>query len=726
MWRSLLVLLSCCFGVASQHSAPAAKLRPIAGAVLASAPAASGLTVGEATLRPIAGAVLAHAPAESGLTVGEIQQHVHGAGKAVRSGLNNASAELTTFADILVGLPGQLIESGSGFFVLTDTVAKLIELFDAQHVLADLMASPELQDRLAQLLYSAGNPDWRMDGYCRVMSFLLYLLMNAGGEEEVWVPEPEWVVPRPTENVTLDKQPAGLAGMMVQSSHLDVMQTKGFDIIGEMMHSWALPQLAGAAGQGDWYPGENPISVIRDAIGEFAWPKHRNMLSWGLEPIGVGGMGWPVGEQQPDVWSAWRYSDAALEALVFEGIGQHRVVRVDRALPGPAGAGAPADAYYVLSLGFAASLEVRDGFERLGADAYFDRDGKVLAIVRGGATYTPGSPLGTGRSCATSAELLGQNYFCTGWQDGWLHAKLALRGTLLFVVTALDHLLVLHLTYGNALSIASFEQLPPTHTLRGLTEALTYRTDNVNYIAKGMLLAEKSYLPRATALTNQGFRDAFAYGNATLVWSTVPERRAARGVDSLLLPFDEDGDEFYQIVHRFVGRFVAAEIETPSGGGTDACARDGAVRAWYSELSAKLPSPGLPEPMTCAALVDVLATFAYDVSAGHRHAGTVAGEVEDPCFAPWAWRKGELCGTPRQTLATASLMSLTSLEQPRIVGDYTYLFDRDETKLLWRDFTAELREFGTQLDARNDAREAAGKRRYRVFEPKNIETSVAI
>ena len=86
-------------------------------------------------------------------------------------------------------------------------------------------------------------------------------------------------------------------------------------------------------------------------------------------------------------------------------------------------------------------------------------------------------------------------------------------------------------------------------------------------------------------------------------------------------------------------RVVAGWLQ--GGGCTDLVrgqlALDEHVREWYSALSASLPSP-LPTPLTCATLADVLATFWYDVSANHRHAGTVAGDVEDPCFAPWAWR----------------------------------------------------------------------------------------
>ena len=50
------------------------------------------------------------------------------------------------------------------------------------------------------------------------------------------------------------------------------------------------------------------------------------------------------------------------------------------------------------------------------------------------------------------------------------------------------------------------------------------------------------------------------------------------------------------------------------------------------------PNHDLPT-LSCANLETVLASFMYYVSAGHNHVGTVAAEIEDPCFMPWAWTK---------------------------------------------------------------------------------------
>lgn len=45
---------------------------------------------------------------------------------------------------------------------------------------------------------------------------------------------------------------------------------------------------------------------------------------------------------------------------------------------------------------------------------------------------------------------------------------------------------------------------------------------------------------------------------------------------------------------------------------------------------------------------------------------------------------------------------------------------------MWRRLVERLLEFGDTVDARNAARKDAGKRPFRVFEPANIETSLAI
>ena len=60
--------------------------------------------------------------------------------------------------------------------------------------------------------------------------------------------------------------------------------------------------------------------------------------------------------------------------------------------------------------------------------------------------------------------------------------------------------------------------------------------------------------------------------------------------------------------------------------------------------------------MTCEALEEVLTIFMYLVSAVHQPVGTIGAEVEDPCFAPWGWREGDLCGPPRSFFTQSAIM----------------------------------------------------------------------
>jgi len=61
------------------------------------------------------------------------------------------------------------------------------------------------------------------------------------------------------------------------------------------------------------------METLKAAVGEFAVPVNRNIMPWGTEPIGVDGQGWHPGEQPAEAWDMYRFSDAALEALVFDG-----------------------------------------------------------------------------------------------------------------------------------------------------------------------------------------------------------------------------------------------------------------------------------------------------------------------------------------------------------------------------------------------------------------------
>jgi len=252
-----------------------------------------------------------------------------------------------------------------------------------------------------------------------------------------------------------------------------------------------------------------------------------------------------------------------------------------------------------------------------------------------------------------------------------------------------------------------------------------YRSEAVNYNAAAVLVPEGGMVHRASPLTKAGLTALFDYANTTsrgLTWQTIPARKAAKGVD-LELALDVDGMDYYSILKNYTHTYLGGyyDLATP-GLPTDACAADPALQRWYARVDSISPASSDMPPLSCSVLEDVLSTFMYYVSAGHRHVGTIASEVEDPCFAPWAWREGELCGTPRTVFLQGLVMATTGLEQPKILEDYTHMFLDEPAKQLWRDLTARLRGLGAIVDTRNHARH----RPFTVFDSASIETAIGI
>lgn len=488
---------------------------------------------------------------------------------------------------------------------------------------------------------------------------------------------------------------------------------------------------------GKWNEGEDESQAIKTRLFG-AWPEHRNMLSW-----------YPQSDVERKRWgwssSEDRFSDKALKQLVFQGIGQHRVQRVCTAasggLAGPLckseDRNAPAGAFYALYLNFASGLEVRPGFAKLGADLYMDRQGNPIMIRRGNINYYPNGPQGNEfkkgvpEKCSWHFVWKWFNSYwekrcCCGVPDtpavfGWKNAKMAFRGTLSAVVTLVDHLYGLHLSVANAIVTANVEEMDGTHLLRRLLTPFGYRTEAINYRAAFALVNEFGLVHRGTPLTAKGIKDTFDFARtsaAGLTWATVPQRKAAKMIEpSMEMPLDTDGVDYYNKILDFVSRYFDTAFPE------NKCHEDAQIQRWMQRANSISPNHDLPTNFkSCDELKPIIASFMYFVSAGHRFVGTIAAELEDPCFAPWAWREDELCGTPRTTYTQILTMALTSHEQPRIMEDYTHMWDRQDLKNLWNDFTASLIDLENDVVARNAKRE----RPFNVFLPSQIETSIGI
>ncbi|OQR84821.1 hypothetical protein ACHHYP_12781 [Achlya hypogyna] len=391
-----------------------------------------------------------------------------------------------------------------------------------------------------------------------------------------------------------------------------------------------------------------------------------------------------VGKMWPRVNVHWndRYSDRAVELIAFNGFGQHLLTKLPEAHDD--------GSYYGIELNFMRTLEVRPGFAKYGANAYFNKKGKVTKIVRGGVTSRPGD--------AT-----------------WEYAKLCFRGSLQTKITAVDHLLGIHATVANIMVIANREQLPPTHPLRRLIKPFTFRSVAINYGAGRALFWPKGMLQRAYALSTLGMKQTWDYGLSHFKYETFPERRVRQNIDTVTLPFHEDGMDYWNIVRTFVSNYVDLYYKADS-----AIANDEHVRKFWSFLDDKLPFD--MRPLTLENLKDFVAHGIFLVSSMHNHLGTIAEYVSDPAFCPSAWVEGELAGRPGNAVRLALIMTATGFAQPAITEDFSQIMLDDAAKAVCKKFTADVTAFIDVVDTRNLSRPQA----YQSFNPKTMEMAVSI
>ena len=466
---------------------------------------------------------------------------------------------------------------------------------------------------------------------------------------------------------------------------------------------------------GVWNEGEDPETIIKEMMIDTLNPD-RVLVPWGEE----------------------RHTDAGFASLVFEGVGQGRVERVkqdDLLAKG---------AKYAVYLNFAADLEVKPGFAKYGADAYFNKDKQVTHIVRAGRVYYPSEP---GWASFTSAnmsryecrELHGRNR-C--WVDprteertcicdvpariGFKSAKMAFLGTLSAVLSVVDHLFELHLTVANSIVTANVEELPVDHAMRRLMQPFGFRTGQINWAAAFSLVNEFGLLHRSTALSKDGLRELLLLAQSTKRGETfkpTPQRFAAQNIDpeDATLPLHEDGGDFYSVIKTYIHSYMSAHWDYAS----NACNADVHMKNWVARINLVSVGHNLPlvfEDLTCEFVEELLTTVVYGVTAGHTHVGALGAEFEDPCHMPWAWREGETCGTPRTGYTQMLVLASTSYNQPKLVDDYTHIYPDEADKQLWRDFQTNLEAFGARVDARNALR----TRQFKSFDIKNIEISVGI
>jgi len=400
-------------------------------------------------------------------------------------------------------------------------------------------------------------------------------------------------------------------------------------------------------------------------------------------------------------------SDKALTRWVFGGLASHLV----QALPAPTLIAPDPDvdgAAFMVDLDWMKTLEVREGFERFGAIAYFNNSLDVVRIhwSHDGKNYYPPQP------DANRREI-----------DRWEHVKFAFRSSILTGVTLKDHLASVHLKLANIVTTVVREALPIYHPMRRFITPFTYRTIEVNRGAAAYLCAEMGVLHRATALTAKGVVDGF---QAALKTPYRPLLSSLEGpiFDALgdQYPFRQDAIDFQHIVRKFVTAYVDVYYPTNA----DLVADENFRQFWKELLLHTSRDDNIPNISSKKDLCELLTQYITLVTAYHKMVGSVSEYVTNPVAATGKIRPDKNVADVQASLQTLIIALFTSYPQPKLLDNFQHLLLEDEyysqTKNIFTQFTKDLKQLQEKIEQRNLIRPYP----YNAFNPKYLLSAVSI
>lgn len=379
-------------------------------------------------------------------------------------------------------------------------------------------------------------------------------------------------------------------------------------------------------------------------------------------------------------------SDEAMSRLAFAGLGALRLLPVTE--PDSDGVA------WVSDMAFMSAFDVRPGFERYGAIAYFDSEQRPVRIhwCHAHRDVYPGDP-------------------------DWSHAKWVWRCTLLVGSTVTDHLVGVHWLIGNYVTYSARSFLSTDHPLRRLLKPFTWRTITINYNATYSLCPERGFVHRATALKYDAMLTAMGSSVDLIQFRTVPELIARKGAGAMgdAFPWATDALALYEVIYDFVADYVDVYFAG------DAVTRDSEVQAFWESVQSASDTVGIPA-LTKDHLLDVLAQFIWCVTGMHEAVGSVQEYVIDPRFMGTKIRPGREMSDVQASMQCLGIIGLTSLEMPKLLDDYGHVCLDAKGRACFDRFRKELVSLAECIDVANLNRRWPCN----TFNPRFLEVAVAI
>jgi hypothetical protein len=187
------------------------------------------------------------------------------------------------------------------------------------------------------------------------------------------------------------------------------------------------------------------------------------------------------------------------------------------------------------------------------------------------------------------------------------------------------------------------------------------------------------------------------------------------------LPYVTDGFAVYDVLHRYVTAYAKAHMPGVCGdaGAQPGVADDYFLARFWARMRAA--TPGLPEYEAGKHLCDFIATFMFQVTAGHELVGDLSSELANPYFHG-KLRPGSTMADVKTFFQLALVMALTSPPMPRLVEYYPHLHLTPQAKDLHEQMTREMLTLSGEIRWRNT------KRRFHFleFDPVELESSISV
>jgi hypothetical protein len=343
-------------------------------------------------------------------------------------------------------------------------------------------------------------------------------------------------------------------------------------------------------------------------------------------------------------------------------------------------------------------FEVRSGFEKYGAIAYFDEKQELIGIM-----------IQDNRTMIFPGD------------SKWNNAKWVWKCSMMVGITVKIHLVEIHMLYANFITTVVREYIPGNHPLRRFIKPFNYRTAYINYGASMTLMKENGQLHRTTAFTMQGLQNVFEFAFSQVRYSEFPDRFNSDMIKNLgeTYPFGIDGIEFYQIVHKFVQRYISVYYKN-----NEDLLHDKDIANARNNLN-MLNNSKIPQLNSTDSVINMLTDYILYVTAIHGIVGHVNEYLIDPTFIGSRIRIDKSEADVATSIYDNLLAGMTTNNAPRLMNDFTNLLLLDvnfnNTCEIFNDFQKDLEQLEIRINEKNKKR----KWPFNGFNPRYLAASVS-